>query len=68
MGIWGCVARVRADFPYIIFYFSFVIGILLSVPAERSGDGALDFFDVCASRQIQSGVALRLPPHSKNRR
>ena len=33
-----------------------------SAPAERSGDGALDF-----SSQIQSGVALRLPPHSKER-
>ena len=31
-----------------------------SAPAERSGDGALDL-----SSQIQSGVALRLPPHSK---
>src|SRR5712664_1121845 len=31
-----------------------------SAPAERSGDGALDRTSIV----IQSGVALRLPPHS----
>jgi hypothetical protein len=35
-----------------------------SAPAERSGDGALDHSDRRVS-EIQSGVALRLPPHSK---
>jgi hypothetical protein len=40
---------------------------LWSAPAERSGDGALDIVR-CSSPEyskIQSGVALRLPPHSK---
>jgi hypothetical protein len=36
--------------------------ILWSAPAERSIDGALDLPLV---RNIQSGVALRLPPRSK---
>jgi len=35
-----------------------------SAPAERSGDGALDH-SVNTVTEIQSGVALRLPPHSK---
>ena len=35
---------------------------LWSASAERSGDGALDLL---AMQPIQSGVALRLPPHSK---
>src|SRR5216683_3302188 len=34
-----------------------------SAPAERSGDGALDRTSIV----IQSGVALRLPPHSKTK-
>jgi hypothetical protein len=34
-----------------------------SAPAERSGDGALV---EGTAKRIQSGVALRLPPHSKN--
>jgi len=34
-----------------------------SAPAEQSGDGALDSF--CVNSFIESGVALRLPPHSK---
>ena len=34
-----------------------------SAPAERSGDGALDLSP--QFQGIQSGVALRLPPHSK---
>jgi cobalt-zinc-cadmium efflux system outer membrane protein len=42
--------------------------IFWSAPAERSGDGALDPFLVgqqdWGERFIQSGVALRLPPHS----
>src|SRR2546421_2382824 len=37
---------------------------LWSAPAERSGDGALDWIFTSEMR-IQSGVALRLPPHSK---
>ena len=36
---------------------------LWSVPAEQSGDGALDV--VVCLKDIQSGVALRLPPRSK---
>jgi hypothetical protein len=36
-----------------------------SAPAERSGDGALDVSLNDKSRLIQSGVALRLPPHAK---
>jgi hypothetical protein len=49
--------------------FATAIGITLigsgvrrfwSAPAERSGDGALE-----AQAEVQSGVALRLPPHSK---
>jgi uncharacterized membrane protein YuzA (DUF378 family) len=56
-----------------------ITGLLWSAPAERSGDGALDRSSASRrilSRQpsrlkavlqtIQSGVALRLPPHSKN--
>ena len=36
--------------------------MIWSAPAERSGDGALvETF----LRTIQSGVALRLPPHSR---
>ena len=35
--------------------------IIWSAPAERSGDGAL----VLLSKKQESGVALRLPPHSK---
>ena len=34
-----------------------------SAPAERSGDGALVWSE--ERRQFESGVALRLPPHSK---
>jgi hypothetical protein len=37
---------------------------LWSAPAERSDDGALDTPEHRAMG-IQSGVALRLPPHSK---
>ncbi len=37
------------------------VGFLWSAPAERSGDGALVEIDRAA---IQSGVALRLRPHS----
>jgi hypothetical protein len=45
---------------------------LWSAPAERSGDGALDqkagwLRLLLNLRTIQSGVALRLPPHSKNK-
>ena len=36
---------------------------LWSAPAERSGDGALVWNE--ERWQIESGVALRLPPHSK---
>jgi hypothetical protein len=36
---------------------------LWSAPAERSGDGALDATP--SLNEIQSGVALRLPLHSK---
>jgi hypothetical protein len=43
-----------------------ITGLIWSPPAERSGDGALDVAPVDKSRSIQSGVALRLPPHSKN--
>ncbi len=42
-----------------------ITGLIWSAPAERSGDGALDAAPVDKSRSIQSGVALRLPPHSK---
>jgi hypothetical protein len=42
-----------------------ITGLIWSAPAERSGDGALDAAPVDRSRSIQSGVALRLPPHSK---
>ena len=35
--------------------------MIWSAPAERSDDGALD----CHLQRIQSGVALRLPPHFK---
>ena len=44
-----------------------VAGVLRiwSAPAERSGDGALDVSLSEKSRPIQTGVALRLPPHSK---
>src|SRR6187402_2088997 len=34
-----------------------------SAPAERSDDGALEWSE--ERRQFESGVALRLPPHSK---
>ncbi|HVS81680.1 MAG TPA: glycosyltransferase family 39 protein [Pyrinomonadaceae bacterium] len=43
-----------------------ITGLIWSAPAERSGDGALDAAPADKSRSIQSGVALRLPPHSKN--
>jgi hypothetical protein len=36
---------------------------LWSAPAERSDDGALMWSE--ERRQFESGVALRLPPHSK---
>jgi hypothetical protein len=37
-----------------------------SAPAERSGDGAFGNYLKDFDRSIiQSGVALRLPPHSK---
>jgi putative membrane protein insertion efficiency factor len=38
-----------------------------NAPAERSGDGALVINNVIRNMRIQSGVALRLPPHSKMR-
>src|SRR5258707_4040996 len=38
-----------------------------SAPAKRSGDGALDY-SAAELQTIQSGVALRLPPQSKNLR
>src|SRR5712691_8350751 len=38
-----------------------------SAPAKRSGDGALDY-SAAELQTIQSGVALRLPPQSKNSR
>jgi hypothetical protein len=34
--------------------------LVWSAPAERSGDGAF----VLSTRPLESGVALRLPPHS----
>src|SRR5258706_763816 len=38
-----------------------------SAPAKRSGDGALDLVPSQGPQpKIQSGVALRLPPHSKS--
>jgi hypothetical protein len=43
-----------------------ITGLIWSAPAERSGDGALDAAPADKSKSIQSGVALRLPPHSKN--
>jgi len=42
---------------------------LWSAPAERSGDGAFGGGRVCnlpSGPASQSGVALRLPPHSKH--
>jgi len=50
-----------------------LIDKLWSAPAERSGDGALDWLSSFVQTrtpqpelQIQSGVALPLPPHSKS--
>src|SRR5438270_9289470 len=43
-----------------VLFLSFIL--VWSAPAERSGDDALDY----AGTAIQSGVALRLPPHSKS--
>ena len=43
-----------------------ITGLIWSAPAKRSGDGALDAAPDDKSQSIQSGVALRLPPHSKN--
>jgi hypothetical protein len=40
-------------------------GVFWSAPAERSGDGAL--LEIFSGR-IQSSVALRLPPHSKQKK
>src|SRR5205814_5766178 len=60
---WHRGVRRIGDTPY-----------LWTAPAERSGDGTVDCLaaiaDKAASsvppRIIQSGVVLRLPPHSKN--
>ncbi len=43
-----------------------ITSLIWSAPAEQSGDGALDAAPVDKSRSIQSGVALRLPAHSKD--
>ena len=43
-----------------------ITGLFWSAPAERSGNGALDPTPADKSRSIQSGLALRLPPHAKN--
>jgi len=45
--------------------FQWLVSIIWSAPAERSGDGALDNCVVVVVTPSQSGVAVRLPPHSK---
>jgi hypothetical protein len=43
-----------------------ITAMIWSAPAKRSGDGALDAAPADKSQSIQSGVARRVPPHSKN--
>lgn len=43
-----------------------ITGLIWRAPAERSGGGALDAAPADKSHSIQSGVALRLLPHSKS--
>ena len=66
----GAAVLIRPDsglFVAAIGLTLVVAGILRiwSAPAARSDDGALDVPLSETPRPIQSGVALRLPPHSK---